>query len=98
MRGPRPLVSSLECAELPDERGNRFVEAPCAIRLDANRQLIAHFLPTADRSASVALDRQRIASFGVGPDCLWSHTGSHSLLWSTSTRSPEPTMATPRKP
>ena len=66
-------------------------------RMGANRQLIAHFFPTADRSAFVALGRLWIASFGVGPDCLWWHIGSLSLLWSTSTRSPEPTMATPRK-
>jgi hypothetical protein len=37
----------------------------------ANRQLIAHLLPTADRSAFVALDRHLIASFGVGPGSFW---------------------------
>ena len=37
----------------------------------ASRQLIAQLFPTGDRSAFVALDRQLIASFGVGRDSLW---------------------------
>src|SRR5512135_1808570 len=78
-----------------DHRG--AVPGSLLITLGANRQLIAQLFPTVDRSAFIALDRQWIASFGVGSDCLWWHTGSLSLLWSTSTRSPEPTMATPRK-
>src|SRR5262245_46667534 len=36
----------------------------------ANRQLIAHLLPTADRSLFVRPNRQRIALPAVGPACL----------------------------
>src|SRR5512135_322068 len=99
--GPRHGTGS---AGMPDPHGPLSTRRSRAHRVhgrlvvqSANRQLIAQLFPTADRSAFVALDRQWIATFGVGSDCHWWHTGSLSLLWSTSTRSPEPTMATPRK-
>src|SRR5271166_6528692 len=48
--------------------------------LGANRQLIAHLLPTADRSVFVEANRQLIAQFSVGCACLHRAMGLLPLL------------------